>query len=368
MNLSQASILLFAAMPSLSVGLEVSSHSALLQMLDKKDGSTHDHEESRRRLGKRTERSKAKKRMFSSSSSSDDLLPPFTNPKPKDVCIQEMQAYKIKGSGTPIVGPTKDNPVCPPGTLSDAFMAAVAGGSSQPLDDYLSCLATPAAGPVISGKWWFNRDIPSPAPPATENSGQFRFEPGYVCTEITGIETDSRTKFELWEDAYIGLPLANFTEFSVEYEIRDLGTGSTGSTFNNEAYVNVYMRADPLTTTGDNFYDCRLDFLAQDSSLFTSGDATRELVIDHTTTTTSFGKRNGFECGDSSPYSIGGFLSKYPDAVFGVGNGELYTFTLDTGSTGQDNQGLEVCWANVMISTTNEFGDQPVEGYAFDVL
>ena len=117
MNLSQASILLFAAtasMPSPSVGLEVSSSSALLQ------SSTH---EKSRRLGKRTERSKKKKRMFGGSSSSgDELLPPFTNPEPKDVCIQEMQAYKIKGSATPIVGPTKDNPVCPPGTLLGAYV------------------------------------------------------------------------------------------------------------------------------------------------------------------------------------------------------------------------------------------------------
>ena len=280
-------------------------------MLDKKDGSTHDHEESRRRLGKRTERSKAKKRMFSSSSSSDDLLPPFTNPKPKDVCIQEMQAYKIKGSATPIVGPTKDNPVCTPGTFNGALLAAVAEGSSQPVDDYLSCLATPAAGPVISGKWWFDRDIPLspgieklselcttidstytqqdcidnngyfiiddtsglPRPTVccasgffaenllgnecemtscdftlepkggTEqfsvrdfdydtgeyccsivdsklfsyNSGQFRFEPGYVCSEITGPEKASRTKFELWEEALIDLPLANFTEVCTYY-------------------------------------------------------------------------------------------------------------------------------------------------------
>ena len=208
MNISQASILLFAtvaSMPSPSVGLEVSSHSALLQMLDKKDGSTH---EESRRLGRRTERSKAKKRMFGSSSSSDDVIPPFTNPKPKDVCIQEMQAYKIKGSATPIVGPTKDNPVCPPGTLLGAYVAAGAAGSSQPLDDYLSCLATPAAGPVISGKWWFDRDIP--APPA--NSGQFRFEPGYVCGKITEEEENSRTKFELWEQKFINLPLGDFTE------------------------------------------------------------------------------------------------------------------------------------------------------------
>ena len=129
----------------------------------------------------------------------------------------------------------------------------------------------------------------------------------------------------------------------MEYEVRNLGTGADGSTFKNEGYVNVYMRADPLTTTGDNFYDCRLDFLIQDTSLFMSGDATRELVIDHTTTTTSSRARNSFTCGDSSPPSIGGFLAKYPDAVFGVGNGELYSFTLDTGSTGQDNQGLKEC-------------------------
>ena len=124
----------------------------------------------------------------------------------------------------------------------------------------------------------------------------------------------------------------------MEYEVRSLGTGADGSTFKNEGYVNVYMRSGVNT----NFYDCRLDFLIQDL-LFTSGDATRELVIDHTTTTTSSRARNSFTCGDSSPPSIGGFLAKYPDAVFGVGNGELYAFTLDTGSTGQDNQGLKVC-------------------------
>ena len=203
MNLSQASILLFAAtasMPSPSVGLEVSSSSALLQ------SSTH---EESRRLGKRTERSKKKKRMFGGSSSSgDELLPPFTNPEPKDVCIQEMQAYKIKGSATPIVGPTKDSSVC--GTFNDALLAAA---TTQPLalDDYLSCLATPAAGPVISGKWWFDRDIP--APPA--NSGQFHFEPGYVCGKITEEEENSRTKFELWEEKFINLPLGNFTEVRI---------------------------------------------------------------------------------------------------------------------------------------------------------
>ena len=120
----------------------------------------------------------------------------------------------------------------------------------------------------------------------------------------------------------------------MEYEVRSLGTAADGSTFKNEGYVNVYMRSEVNT----NFYDCRLDFLIQDTSLFTSGDATRELVIDHTTTTTSSGRT----CG-TPPYSIGQYLANNPNAVFGVGNGELYTFTLDTGSTGQDNQGLKVC-------------------------
>ena len=210
MNLSQATILLFAAtasMPSPSVGLEVSSSSALLQ------SSTH---EESRRLGRRTERSKKKKRMFGSSSSSDDLLPPFTNPEPKDVCIQEMQAYKIKGSATPIVGKTGLSTIPPDFNVNPACASVIDFTDTATyfatIDAYLSCLATPAAGPVISGKWWFDRDIPeSPVP----NSGQFSFEPGYVCGEITGPESNSRTKFELWEQKFINLPLANFTEVRI---------------------------------------------------------------------------------------------------------------------------------------------------------
>ena len=209
MNLSQASILLFAAtasMPSPSVGLEVSSSSALLQ------SSTH---EESRRLGKRTERSKKKKRMFGGSSSSgDELLPPFTNPEPKDVCIQEMQAYKIKGSATPIDGKTGLT-TTPPFNVNPACASVIdftgTAAFLSTLNDYYSCLATPAAGPVIIGKWWFDRDIPEPP----DNSGQFSFEPGYVCAEITGSESNSRTKFELWEQKFINLPLGNFTEVRI---------------------------------------------------------------------------------------------------------------------------------------------------------
>ena len=51
------------------------------------------------------------------------------------------------------------------------------------------------------------------------SSGQFRFEPGYVCAEITGSEKNSRTKFELWEEAFINLPLGNFTEVCITITI-----------------------------------------------------------------------------------------------------------------------------------------------------
>ena len=44
------------------------------------------------------------------------------------------------------------------------------------------------------------------------SSGQFSFEPGYVCGEITGPESN---RFELWEEAFINLPLGNFTEVCI---------------------------------------------------------------------------------------------------------------------------------------------------------
>ena len=40
-----------------------------------------------------------------------------------------------------------------------------------------------------------------------------------VCAEITGSEKNSRTKFELWEEAFINLPLGNFTEVCITITI-----------------------------------------------------------------------------------------------------------------------------------------------------
>ena len=56
----------------------------------------------------------------------------------------------------------------------------------------------------------------------------------------------------------------------------------------------------------------------------------------------------------------------------GVGNGELYTFVLTTGSTNQAQEGLKTCWSNVSI-TVNDGSDPStgviqVDQYAFDTL
>jgi len=148
-------------------------------------------------------------------------------------------------------------------------------------------------------------------------------------------------------------------QFSVEYEVRSLG-----ATSGNEAYVNLYLRVD------DNmeFYDCRLDYLA-DPSLFSTGGGM--IVIDPLTVAspnpqTSTGY-TGHGCGTAN--TIAEFLTEFPAAVMGVGNTELFAFTLDTGSTNQNNDGLVVAWSNVLLSTTDSgTGDTQLDGYKFKPL
>ena len=53
----------------------------------------------------------------------------------------------------------------------------------------------------------------------------------------------------------------------------------------------------------------------------------------------------------------------------GAGNGEFYTFTLDTGSTNQNDKGLKVCWSDVSITTDNGSGGATqIDNYAFAEL
>ena len=190
--------------------------SALLQQADEDE---HSMIIGRRGLGRSTSREKKKKRMFSTSS--DDVAPPFTNPTPKDICVQELQAYTIRGESTPIVGKTglnfefaqcsndgtlpvtNINPACT-GILSTPYACSSFATDFPPeYDTYLSCLATKEAGPVIIGTWWFNRDV---------NFGSFAFEDGAVVAAIDSTDPSSRTKFELWEQRLLGMPLGEFNE------------------------------------------------------------------------------------------------------------------------------------------------------------
>jgi len=207
--------------------------SALLHQADEDE---HSMIIGRRGLGRSTSREKKKKRMFSTSS--DDVAPPFTNPKPKDICVQELQAYTIRGESNPIVGKTglsfdisacfidpftgvgvigNVNPACTGILVASypclSFQEDLAADSPP----YLSCLATKEAGPVIIGKWWFNKDV---------NFGSFAFENGAVVATIDETaacenapdqitikeECDGRTKFELWEERLLGMPLGEFNE------------------------------------------------------------------------------------------------------------------------------------------------------------
>ena len=68
--------------------------------------------------------------------------------------------------------------------------------------------------------------------------------------------------------------------------------------------------------------------------------------------------------------SIAQYLAENSNAVLGVGNGELYAFTLDTGSTNQNDNGLKTCWSNVSI-TINDGSDNrafQVDNFVFAEL
>jgi len=148
-------------------------------------------------------------------------------------------------------------------------------------------------------------------------------------------------------------------QFSVEYDVRSPGASAVSNVFKSEAYVNLYLRVDDNT----EFYDCRLDYLA-DPSLFSTGGM---IVIDPLTVANNARERTEDGCGEAN--TIAGVLAAFPSAVMGVGNGELYAFTLDTGSTNQNDDGLVVAWSNVLLSTTDSVtGDTQLDGYKFKPL
>ena len=205
-------------------------------------------------------------------------------------------------------------------------------GSFVPFDvtnqgciDYLECLEDPENGPAIVGDWWLQRDV---------NNGEMYFVEDAVCGNITSTADDSRTRFELWNDVHLDMSLGFFKEFSVGYNYLAVGSGSGG-------YLNMYLRVDETSTA---YYDCRFNYLLDNVV------ATGTLVITPETEADSIGG----SCGGTT--TIEDYLAANPGAVMGVGNGELYTFVLNTGSTGQDNSGSEICWGDVSIKHVDEEG------------
>eukprot|EP00573_Skeletonema_grethae_P010410 CAMPEP_0201697318 /NCGR_PEP_ID=MMETSP0578-20130828/10683_1 /ASSEMBLY_ACC=CAM_ASM_000663 /TAXON_ID=267565 /ORGANISM="Skeletonema grethea, Strain CCMP 1804" /LENGTH=338 /DNA_ID=CAMNT_0048183463 /DNA_START=76 /DNA_END=1092 /DNA_ORIENTATION=+ len=282
----------------------------------------------------------------------------------KTVCLEYgvLNEVVAAGSSDPIgaLGPNGPGACFPPpqpGTsplpsaVCCADLTACAGGSSDACDDYTACLQDPANGPVLVGNWWLQRDV---------SFGEVFFEEGAVCGQITSTDEDSRTRLELWDDTFHGMDLSLFKKFSAGYDFRSTSGGSGG-------YLNLYLRVDGSSTA---YYDCRLDFLIPNV------EGTGTLVVTPETIGSSNPRTTGTNPGDDngcpSPngqISIQDYLAANPDAVMGVGSGgELYAFVLNTGSTGQDNSGQEVCWSDVSIQYYDESGAIQVESFEFTTI
>ena len=248
----------------------------------------------------------------------------------KKVCLEYgfLNEVVAAGSSTPIAGPTSS--VC------STEGTACALGSPDACDAYAACLRDPANGPVVVGDWWLQRDV---------SYGEMFFEEDAVCGEITSTEDLSRTRFELWDDVYIGKSLGLFKKFSVGYDFRSVGGGSGG-------YLNLYLRA----TDNGNYYDCRLDFSIPNVV------GTGTLVVTPETVPSS----GSSGCGGTP--TIEQYHADNPGAVMGVGNGELYAFVLNTGSTNQDNSGQEICWSDASVKRYDETGAIIVKTWEFTTL
>ncbi|KAK1738726.1 hypothetical protein QTG54_010756 [Skeletonema marinoi] len=278
----------------------------------------------------------------------------------KKVCLEFGFLNDVVGEGSPVaIGADGPNGflACYPGfpndltapPLASAVCCAelslcVAGYASSECDPYFECLQDPDNGPVLVGDWWLQRDV---------NNGEMFFEDDAVCGRINSAALNSRTRFELWNDVHLGMDLGLFKEFSVGYDYRALGGGSGG-------YLNMYLRVDETSTA---YYDCNLVFNIPNAVGTGTLLVTPETVVSSARTFSS-GDANGCIAGTT----IEDYLAANEDAVMGVGNGELYTFALNTGSTDQDNSGSEICWGDVSIKHVDEAGTVYATTFEFTTL
>jgi len=270
----------------------------------------------------------------------------------KKVCLEFGFLNDVVAAGSPDpigadgpngLGACLASPHGPGAVCCDELSLCVAGYASSECDPYFECLQDPDNGPVLVGDWWLQRDV---------INGEMFFEEDAVCGRISVTDGDSRTRFELWNDVHLGMDLDLFKEFSVGYNYRALGGGSGG-------YLNMYLRV------ADNavYYDCNLTFNIPNEVGTGTLLVTPETVVSSARTFSS-GDANGCIAGTT----IEDYLVANPYAVMGVGNGELYTFALNTGSTGQDNENLEICWGDVSIKHVDEAGNIYANTFEFTTL
>lgn len=212
------------------------------------------------------------------------------------------------------------------------------------------CLQDPESGPVLVGNWWLQPDV---------LFGEMYFEDEAVCGKITSDNLNSRTRAELWDDTYKGMNLDLFKKFSVGYDFRTPSGGSGG-------YLNMYLRVDGSSTL---YFDCRLDFSipnVQGSGTLVVTPETIGLSNQHNPSEGTPGNPNG--CPPNGQISIQDYLVANPYAVMGVGNIEAYTFTLNGGSTDQNNADQLICWSDVSIQIYDETGAIQVQSFEFTTL
>ena len=110
----------------------------------------------------------------------------------------------------------------------------------------------------------------------------------------------------------------------------------------------MYLHSEAGKT---NFFDCRLDFLIPS----TVGTGTLVVTKDTVAGNSDDGDTPALGCGGAT--TLQQYLDNNSGAVLGAGDssqGSIYSFVLSTGSTNQNNNGLEVCWSNVAITTNTE--------------
>ena len=295
---------------------------------------------------------------FGPGSEAKHIRRELTSKSAKTVCVEFGLETSVvaEGSATPIgaAGPNGEG-ACP----STGLCCTEAEACYQPLTVdafditnpacpvYLECLQDPSNGPVFVGDWWLQRDV---------SNGEMFFEDDAVCGRISSPESNGKTRFELWNESDLSKGLGFFRKFTVDYDVRASPTTNTG-------YLNMYLRV----SDNDKYYECRFDFNIPDAV----GTGTLEVTLDTVGTAVPRGSPNpnaGTSCNNADT-TLRAYLAANPTAVMGVGNGELYTFALNTGSTGQNNDGQETCWSNASVQRYDEItGEIIVTAYEFTTL